>query len=349
MLPAHITLAAEPMTDRKNVWTEEDIHQLKGREESIRLEFKAGALFDETQQKWLAVLAKEVSAFANTEGGVLVLGVTEERKEKVRAAGEADGVPDAVPTDQLQRLIEGNVSPYLPGIRLHRVPLSSRPGRAVFVVDVPQGATAYQANDGPYYGRSELEAKYLPDHEIRLRMARGKVARAGVHLRLLSITLGKDQEVRLRDEHRPVLEALRADPGTAFQNHAQIIADLWGARFVPDLVSFELTLRNDGEVTIREPVLQLVEQSSESLVAGWHIQGGSLPTRLPVQGEVLYPGDEQPIDGSRRNLRCTRDAPLTPGDYTLHWKVFLDNSPPSHGELDLADFIEQARAKAVSA
>jgi schlafen family protein len=339
----------DSMTDRKNVWTEEDVSQLKGRQESIRLEFKAGSLFDnKPQQTWVADLAKEVSAFANTEGGALVLGVTEEKKGKERVAGDADGVPDSVPTDQLQRLIEGNVSPYLPGIRVHRVPLSSSPGRVVFVVDVPQGATAYQANDGRYYGRSELEAKYLPDHEIRLRMARGRVARAGVHLRLRSITLGKDCEARLRDEHRAALEAFRADAATAIRDHPEIL-DLMQARFAPDVVVFELSLRNDGEITIREPVLQLSEQRSESLIAGWDIQGGPLPARLAMQGDVIYPGDERPIDGSRCELRCKRDAPLTSGDYAVHWKVFLDNSPPSFGQLDLADFIQQARAQAASA
>ena len=62
------------MSNRKSRWIEMDIADLKGREESIRLEFKAGALFDKPQATWVANLSKEVSAFANTEGGFSFLG-----------------------------------------------------------------------------------------------------------------------------------------------------------------------------------------------------------------------------------------------------------------------------------
>jgi hypothetical protein len=67
------------------------------------------------------------------------------------------------------------------------------------VIQIPAGSTAYQANDGRYYGRSEFEAKYLPDHEIRLRMNRGKVAR-GTVLCHVTAELGIARENRIRAE-----------------------------------------------------------------------------------------------------------------------------------------------------
>src|SRR5262249_49352121 len=148
-----------------------------GQNESIRREFKSGRMFEEHENKWIAKISLEVSALANTEGGELFLGIDEDKKSKPRVATGIDGAPLALAPERLQQLIEGNVSPYLPGIRVHRVRLSGQPDRAVFVVQIPPGNTAYQANDGRYYGRSEFGAKYLPDHEVRLRMSRGKVAR----------------------------------------------------------------------------------------------------------------------------------------------------------------------------
>jgi len=167
-------------------------------------------------------------------------------------------------------------------------------GRIVFVVDVPQGTTAYQANDGRYYGRSELEVKHLPDHEIRLRMARGKVARATVAFRLCSIALSTTQEAELRQKHHAALEAFKKNAAEAAQRHPELL-DIMAARFAPDTVEFELVLRNDGELTIRNPAVRLSEIRSEFLSHDWTIQGESLPSRLEMLEDIIYPGDEREI------------------------------------------------------
>ena len=93
--------------------------------------------------------------------------------------------------ERLLDLIQGNLSPLLPGIGLQWVKLSAPPDRAVVIIQIPQGSTAYQAKDLLYYGRSEFKIEALPDHEIRLRMSRGKVARAAVRLRLQRIALAR--------------------------------------------------------------------------------------------------------------------------------------------------------------
>src|SRR6185295_17446949 len=73
---------------------------------------------------------------------------------------------------------------YLPGMRFFRVALGgTRIGRIAIVIEVPPGSTAYQASDKRYYGRSEYATVPLPDHEIRMRMMRGRVPRATLELR----------------------------------------------------------------------------------------------------------------------------------------------------------------------
>jgi hypothetical protein len=112
----------------KSSWTEADLIELLGQSESIRREFKSGRMFDNNpDSKWTATISSEVSAFANTEGGELFLGIDEDRKSKPRVATSIDGVPIGVAPERLQQLIEGNLSPHLPGIRVHRVLLSSQP------------------------------------------------------------------------------------------------------------------------------------------------------------------------------------------------------------------------------
>jgi hypothetical protein len=62
-----------------------------------------------------------------------------------------------------------------------------------------------------------------------------------------------------------------------------------------------------------------------------------------MRGALIYPGDEREIVGSACSLRCMRETPLANGDYVVRWRVFLDNSPTSVGEIDLGTEIQGAR------
>jgi Putative DNA-binding domain len=302
-------------------------------------------MFDnEPENKWIAKISAEVSALANTEGGELFLGIDEDRKSKPRAASSIDGAPLTLAPERLQQLIEGNVSPYLPGIRVHRVLLSSQPDRAVFVVQIPPGSTAYQANDGRYYGRSEFEAKYLPDHEVRLRMNRGKVARGEVIARPVAVDLGVARE-----------RAVRAEIAQADLENNFVPPERWAvlrsleAQILPDVVTFDFVFRNDGELTIRAPALEFRVTRNERLFDEGLVRvTKAVPMRLKLEDAIIYPGDEQTIDRARPSLECKRETVFAAGDYTLSWKVFLDNSPPTFGEIDLASLIETARRQAVA-
>ncbi|HQU44690.1 MAG TPA: hypothetical protein PK867_17880, partial [Pirellulales bacterium] len=260
-----------------------------------------------------------------------------------------------------------SVTPYLPGMRVQRVRLSAYPDRVVFVIQVPQGNTAYQANDGRYYGGSEFEAKYLPDHESRLRMSRSRVARAAIRLRLKPIAFGIELEAKrvaeidhaktqIRAQHAPAIQALEADPEGAVHRHARELLDaafaleylnvkVAEARDCPDEISFDLVLRNEGELTIRDPAIEIQEQRSKQLLDGWTVQGNSLPQRLEMHQQVIYPGEEREISNSACHLRWKRQRALATGDYLIAWRVFLDNSPPSAGEIDLGAEIEMARCE----
>lgn len=328
----------------KSLTTEADIIGLKGQEESLRSEFKSGALLDKPESAWAADLSREISAFANTEGGILVLGIREEKTGKRRVAADPDGVSGDLTREKLQRKLEGNLFPYLSGIRVTRIPMSSLQGRAVFVFEIPAGATAYQANDGRYYGRSEFEAKYLPDHEIRVRMARGKVARAGLSLRLCSIKLSAEHQSEVRGRYGPAIELFASDPGAAARQYPDAFLDLMGAPFTPDLLRIGLSIRNDGELTIRDPAVEYFVTGSSDVFG--NVRRGSGLVRVKLPNVVIYPGDECKVPSSEEEFRCKPSQPIMPGDYSLHWKVFLDNALPSTGELDLSAFLQTEREKA---
>lgn len=70
--------------------SEEDRHALIGQYESIRLDFKASALLNQPTDRVVKQLTEDVSAFANAEGGVIVIGLRESASGKRSVAAEVD-------------------------------------------------------------------------------------------------------------------------------------------------------------------------------------------------------------------------------------------------------------------
>jgi hypothetical protein len=333
------------------LWTETDLEGLIGQSESIRREFKSGRLLEGNQDsKWVEELSKQVSAFANTEGGELFIGIDEDKKSKPRVATRLDGVPSGIAPETLQQLIEGNVSPYLPGIRVSRVPLAAQRDRVVFIIQVPDGSTAYQAKDGRYYGRSEFEVKHLPDHEVRLRMSRGKVARGTVFAKLAVVDLGVERERRARErlesnraaDRSEEIEIDRMANGKPIFFNPKYDFDLMSAKFLRDVIRYEFCLRNDGEITIRAPLVRFQEINKEN--NGVRVLE-RIPPRISFNDTIIYPGDEIIIAGAQLAFECERDFVIQEGDYKIRWNVFMDNSPPSTGNIDIDIVTQEARMR----
>jgi len=289
--------------DKALMQSEADLVGLVGQAESIRLEFKQSALLQQPREKFIEHLSKEISAFANTEGGQLVIGIREERKGKSRYAAELDeGIdPSAFTAESLQQAVEASISPYLPGIRFIRVPLTtSRPGRVAVVIAVPRGLTAYQANDRRYYGRSEFEVRPLPDHEIRLRMLRPRIAVVQV-------------------EPQPINRINFGDV---------------------DHYTFHTVIHNVGELTIRTCILSLEFQREPTCPLGEHTSAAiatGTEVHVPFEGDDvdhrIYPGDSLDYPGEPWRVILPHDRAFADTALQCRWKVYLDDAPPSSGTM----------------
>jgi hypothetical protein len=202
------------------------------------------------------------------------------------------------------------------------VPLSRNADKVVFVVRIPQGSTAYQAKNGRYYGRSEFEVKFLPDHEVRMRMSRGKVARAGISAHVVRAELGAVRERQIFAKNAKTIEAFSnktpAEALTANPDLASEYLELLSAHTYRDKVTFDFVFRNDGELTIREPVVELGETRAHHLFDGEQMHAQILARRLKMDQETFYPGDERTISGSERWIECKRGASFAHGDYVVH-------------------------------
>lgn len=114
--------------------TAADIQQLVDNSvsEGLRVEFKRELYGNDDKQK--KELLKDVSAFANSHGGHLILGVEEKNGAASCVVGLAGINPDTE-VQRLQQSLQTGVEPRIQGIRIRAIPVDG--GRFVIVVRIP--------------------------------------------------------------------------------------------------------------------------------------------------------------------------------------------------------------------
>ncbi|HAG51655.1 MAG TPA: hypothetical protein DHU69_02565 [Deltaproteobacteria bacterium] len=316
---------------------------LLGQQESSRLEFKSARIF-EKKEKAVHELSQETSAFANSEGGVILIGMEERKEGKTRVADKIMGIDqNEIPPEWLQQVLESNLSPFLPGIRVFPVCFSGHnSGKVGYSILIPQGTTAYQANDMKYYGRSEYEKKALPDHEIRLRMMKGRITQA-------SVVIGESQYITSK-EHNETLRRRKKkaiDSGRIWRSDEKEIDH--------DTCLIKLEVYNTSDVTIADFILELRLKSPFStqrenrrrfrFVEHTEIIKGDLREKA-MSREVIFPRDRVPFPNETLELRIPAGQDFFSHESYLTWTVFLDNAPPCRGEFDLREVLKQELNKA---
>jgi hypothetical protein len=141
-------------------------------EEGSHLEFKsARALENEGWNRFKAELPKDVSAFANAGGGVIVIGVEENDSPVApvaeRVAGSAKRVRRLA---DLENVVLSGVVPVIAGIEFRTI---SHESGEVYVIDVPMSLAApHQASDGKFYARRKFRRDHLELFEIETLLHR---------------------------------------------------------------------------------------------------------------------------------------------------------------------------------
>jgi hypothetical protein len=156
-------------------WEENDIDDLYRDQimESLTLEYKAsGALVNEDHQK--KELFKDVSAMANSSGGIIVYGMKERGH---LPQGTDDGFdPRRVTREWLENVLTSNIQPKIEDLIIKPVVLTSKgTGNVAYVLEIPQAKSRspHQGPEHKYYRRHNFKAEPMEDYEVRDLMRRG--------------------------------------------------------------------------------------------------------------------------------------------------------------------------------
>jgi Putative DNA-binding domain len=172
---------------KRERWSERDLTDLPA-EEPDKFDRKAGRLFDD-QAAFLNSVAKALSAFANSGGGSLILGV------------EDDGTPDGLPMvigrtamrDWIEQKIPHVLDYPLSDFRVHTVikdgPSRIPAERAVIVIDVGDSAAAphQSKRDHIYYHR--VGGRSVPAPHFYLELLRQRLTNPALEFSLSVIEL----------------------------------------------------------------------------------------------------------------------------------------------------------------
>ncbi|MEZ5306541.1 MAG: ATP-binding protein [Pyrinomonadaceae bacterium] len=144
-------------------------------EESLTLEYKSAEALSRSDFHKQEI-TKDVSALANSAGGLLVYGIRESNDPARRHLPELITPVNRTefPREWLEQVIN-SIRPRIDGLLIHSVQLSTGEEDVAYIVDVPQSNTAHQASNHRYYKRFNFQSVPMEDYEIRDVLFREKM------------------------------------------------------------------------------------------------------------------------------------------------------------------------------
>ncbi len=272
-------------------------------EESLTLEYKSAEALDRNETKKKEI-TKDVSAMANSAGGIIVYGIAEHNDLDKRHLPERITPVDRrkYPREWVEQIIQA-IRPRIDGIVIHSVNLSSGENDVAFVIEIPQSNTAHQANDHRYYKRFNFQAVPMEDYEIRDVMFREQTP---------NIVLNFLIEIN-HETQNLVVQA--QNNGSAFAQYVAVFLDAP----VPILQTIENKLNvKDGGRFYRHRLTNLnQEYADEQFKSNFPLlRNMTMNWKIPLKVDF----DEFRVQ-----------------DLGLKWKIYADNALPKEGKISLKE------------
>jgi hypothetical protein len=132
--------------------------------ESLHLEYKASGSLDKRDNRTKIEMARDVSAFANADGGQIVYGM-KENKDNEPDGLDAGFDPREYPEIWFEQVLQQYVTPLPTEVKPRHIPLST--GRVAVVIDIPASNGDPHQVDGRYYRRHNFNRLAMEHYEVR--------------------------------------------------------------------------------------------------------------------------------------------------------------------------------------
>ncbi len=150
----------------KDTYTIEDIQSLIDiqAEENTYYEFKDARAIDDKQK---AEISKDVSAFANADGGVIIYGLNEDRNTH-KAVGLSFVDTLKYSKEWLENVIHSNIHRKIDDLRIHKIDNPQNSNESIYVVKIPRSPNApHMSSDNKFYKRANFKVMAMEEYEVR--------------------------------------------------------------------------------------------------------------------------------------------------------------------------------------
>lgn len=129
-------------------------------EESLTLEYK------EEMGNKSSDIAQDISAFANTSGGIIIYGIKED-KEDGRKPISINWLEGINTKERLENIILSNIEPRLRDVIINPISKPENSFQAIFVVNIPESPDSPHMANHRYYRRYNFQSIPMEDYEVK--------------------------------------------------------------------------------------------------------------------------------------------------------------------------------------
>lgn len=149
-------------------WTLEDLHSVlaSGEQEHVSLDYKASLAIGDWTDRNRNELAKDLCAFANSAGGIIVIGIGEiEHKPAIIDEGVDT---TRVSKEAIESALAARISPRIDGLTIKEIPNPTRANWSYFVIGIPRSNRAPHMCSPlhRYYKRYNFECVPMEHYEV---------------------------------------------------------------------------------------------------------------------------------------------------------------------------------------
>lgn len=310
-------------------WTEAELQKHIDNEiqESLNLDYKSADALEQTDSKKREI-TKDVSAMANSAGGVIIYGIQEYKQpDKKHLPEKIDPINQTKFSKEWLEQVINNIQPRINGVIINPIPLISGTNDVVYVVEIPQGTTAHQARDNRYYKRYNFESITMEHHEIIDVMGRSKypIIDLSFIVDVRKISFVPTRKVRL------LIKA---------KNVGQVYAQYVNCRvYLPKSLAYhKISIFGSDDITIGEQKYYKLDNKNTRrdtlrMDENTITKGISWFDPILPSGEHIWEW-ELPRDFRPENLNNSEK---------ILWEVFADNAPKRSGgiQVDEIEYLTQ--------
>lgn len=320
----------------KNKWNQDKVQEYIDDkiQENLTLDYKAADALQKKDDKKKEI-TKDVSAMANSAGGIIIYGVREYKDKDLSFFPESiDPISQSQITKEWLQQVINTIRPKIDGIVITPIQIDRKSDLVVYVVEVPQSTTAHQATDYRYYKRYNSISSPMEDYEIRDIMGRQKFPTFDVFFKvnkrvyikrisenIYGIPLSRSSEEEVTEYS---LSITIKNIGYVLANYVNVFIKI-PSTIVPE----EEKIRKEIYENTEDTYIEYSEDNTVRDVVDYNTLGlSSIPKYGPSRYDPILPRLEKEWVFELDN----QYESLNKGTLEICWEIYADNANPLIGK-----------------